>query len=295
VYVARTAKLPVTLDRTLGRSGAAGSFTITLASEAPIAAYARTVEVPVQVPPLGVDVVAIAEDVFLADAEGNPTTTPVPPGGIGVLLVAFANVGDVAGRGYRVSATLPAQTSFAAAPEGCTIAAGGRSVTCEDTDAVLPAVEYEPGATDPDDGTVAGLEGRFAVEVADGAPAPAVLAGGVFTAAALGEAPAATTLSAQARQAGAVANLPEGISVANPEHFEDADPSDNRADFKVHVATPNSGGNGGGGPILPVTGPEAGVPGGIGGAALLLGGALYFVARRRRVVLVAPGDERPTA
>jgi LPXTG-motif cell wall-anchored protein len=80
----------------------------------------------------------------------------------------------------------------------------------------------------------------------------------------------------------------EGLQAA------DVDATDNSDGYAVIVAA--QGGTGGGdGGSLPVTGPQAGLIGGIGAAVLAAGGAMFLVARRRRVVLVTPGDEKPTA
>lgn len=67
----------------------------------------------------------------------------------------------------------------------------------------------------------------------------------------------------------------------------------------AHCSAPRSrghaaGGDGDGG-SLPVTGAQAGLFGGIGAFVIVLGAVLFLVARRRRVVLMAPGDEKPTA
>jgi LPXTG-motif cell wall-anchored protein len=87
-----------------------------------------------------------------------------------------------------------------------------------------------------------------------------------------------------------VRELPENARAVSP---DDIDASDNTDGYAVIVAA--EGGTGGGDGGLPVTGPQAGLIGGIGAAVLLAGGAMFLVARRRRVVLVTPGDEKPTA
>ncbi|TQL35185.1 hypothetical protein FB564_0210 [Salinispora arenicola] len=44
-----------------------------------------------------------------------------------------------------------------------------------------------------------------------------------------------------------------------------------------------------------MTGAQACLFGGIGAFVIVLGAVLFLVARRRRVVLMTPGDEKPTA
>jgi LPXTG-motif cell wall-anchored protein len=58
------------------------------------------------------------------------------------------------------------------------------------------------------------------------------------------------------------------------------------------VIVAGTGGEGGGGGSLPVTGAQAGLIGGIGAVVVALGAVLFFVARRRKVVLVTPQDEK---
>jgi LPXTG-motif cell wall-anchored protein len=82
---------------------------------------------------------------------------------------------------------------------------------------------------------------------------------------------------------------------AQRKELVDADEADNQARFDVFVGaaptgeptTPGDPGEGGGGG-LPVTGPAAGIIGGVGGAVILAGVALFFLARRRRIVTVTP-------
>ncbi|MDP9798865.1 hypothetical protein J2S43_007377 [Catenuloplanes nepalensis] len=59
-------------------------------------------------------------------------------------------------------------------------------------------------------------------------------------------------------------------------------------EFVALVAVP--GGNGGGEPGLPVTGPQTAIIGGVGAAVLVGGAVVFMMARRRKVVTVTPGD-----
>ncbi|GAB7048950.1 hypothetical protein [Catenuloplanes indicus] len=58
--------------------------------------------------------------------------------------------------------------------------------------------------------------------------------------------------------------------------------------FVALVSVP--GGNGGGEPGLPVTGPQTAIIGGVGAAVLVGGAVVFMMARRRKVVTITPGD-----
>lgn len=97
--------------------------------------------------------------------------------------------------------------------------------------------------------------------------------------------------------------LPENVELldaADIDKVVDVDESDNTDTYSIFVSV--NGGSGGGstggdgdGGSLPVTGAQAGLFGGIGAFVIVLGAVLFLVARRRRVVLMTPGDEKPTA
>ncbi|MGW0432440.1 hypothetical protein ACWDV4_07820 [Micromonospora sp. NPDC003197] len=85
------------------------------------------------------------------------------------------------------------------------------------------------------------------------------------------------------------------IEVSNALPSPESKPADNTAAITITVSGSDDGGDdGGSGGGLPVTGVQAGLIGGIGAVVVVAGVVLFLVARRRRVVLVNPGDEKPT-
>ena len=92
-----------------------------------------------------------------------------------------------------------------------------------------------------------------------------------------------------------IASAPVGsngtIEVSNELPSSESKPADNAAAITITALGGGDGGSGGG---LPVTGVQAGLIGGVGLAVVAAGGVMFLVARRRRVVLVNPGDEKPT-
>ncbi|MDG4803261.1 LPXTG cell wall anchor domain-containing protein [Micromonospora sp. WMMD980] len=115
--------------------------------------------------------------------------------------------------------------------------------------------------------------------------------------------------STDSRSASARSGLPANAVATR---VADVDPGDNQDGFAVVLAARSGGGDGGSGDGdggggesgggtgggdggLPVTGPQAGLIGGVGIAALVAGGVLFLVSRRRRMVLVTPDDEPPAA
>jgi hypothetical protein len=236
-------------------------------------------EIPVELVGSGGDIVVLAQDVVAGYGEQG-VVQPVVPGETAAFFWAIFNFGDVAVQGISLTVELPEHVSFVDKFEGCTYRNGDRSVTCDAPDGVLV----------PNEGFGNGEEG-WTVKVAADAPGPVNLAGTARGAAA-GVQEGPQTLNRSAATA-------EWLEPAQEVPAEaEVDEGDNGDDFTVFVGAPagGSGGGAGDGPGgLAVTGVKVGVIGGVGGAVVAAGALLLFFARRRRVVLVAPGDETPTA
>jgi hypothetical protein len=280
-------KVPFTLEGVDGKSGRAGSFTVTAVSETDPEVYNNSATVNVLVPDKGVDLAVFAADVFKVTDEGEVTDEPVPPGESSFFFGGIGNFGDTTAAGIRVSVQLPEHVTFDEVEPGCTYTADNRTVTCDYTDINLIPFDQD---TDPDDEDFMSVVGvSFPVKVAADAPGPVVLNGGTLSSFALGTTSATQSILAKSAK---TTSLPKGLKALSAQEVKDANPSDNTDEFAVHVgALPATGGGGGG---LPVTGAKVGLIGGIGGGVLAVGAVLFVMARRRRVVLVTPGDETPT-
>ncbi|MEH0844569.1 hypothetical protein V6U81_19485 [Micromonospora sp. CPCC 205711] len=234
----------------------------------------------------GVDLGVLVSDVTKAveppaDDPEAPNNPPLYPGDTTKAFGTLVNQGDRTTDGVRLTIKLPKGVTFAVKFTDCVHSADNRTATCDLTDLQLA----EGGDA---------LYFQLPIQVAADVKAPVALKPGTVTAVALGQLDPDVKPLAPAKP-----KLPAGMKLA-PAH--EIDPSDNSDDFAVIVAAkPNGGGggtggdsgNGGGG--LPVTGPQAGLIGGVGVAAAIAGGVLFLAARRRRVVLVTPGDEKSTA
>jgi len=266
--------VPFTLERVPGRKGPAGSFTVTAVSENDPDPADNAATVAVEVPANGVDLVAVAKDVFKVAADGTMTDDPVPPGGNSWVVGAVGNVGDTIADGVKVTVALPKHVTFAEAEPGCVYTTDKRSVTCDYSDVTLVPVTQD---TDPDDNVISVVGIVFPITVAANAPGPVVVGGGKLSgnALAIQDDPSITTLTEGERPA-----LPEGLQALTPDAVRDADPADNTAEFKVHIGAPQATGGGGGG--LPLTGPRTGLISGVGAALVLLGSAVVLITRRRR-------------
>ncbi|WFE33510.1 hypothetical protein [Micromonospora sp. WMMD975] len=225
-----------------------------------------------------------------ADGRPRPTGT-LNPGETGAVWHTVANQGRTAVRGVRITLRLPKGVTFTRPPAQCVVTDARRSAVC-----TYPGLTLVPAAedTDPKDAIYSAVELYNLVTTAASATAPATLRGGTVQVEGLAE--RATNDRSEPARAELPANA-VGVRVADVDH------SDNRDGFAVVLAAKSGGGGGDGGGGgggdggggLPVTGPQAGLIGGIGVAALAVGGALFLAARRRRMVLVTPEDERPTA
>ncbi|MCX4387200.1 LPXTG cell wall anchor domain-containing protein [Micromonospora peucetia] len=231
----------------------------------------------------GVDLGVVVEDVktrFDLDAGAEQPAAPVRPGDTAVVLGEVINQGDMIGQGIRLTFQLPKGVTFALPMEACTVSADKRSAVCEDK-----AFQFEPRM---------GMFLEMPVVVDKGVKAPSTLPGGSLEAEALGSLPVDSPLARKTSRT----TIGKAVVVgADDPRFADLDPTDNKDDYAVVVAA-GTGGEGGGGDDdggLPVTGAQTTLIGGIGGAVLVAGAVMFMVARRRRVVLVTPGDERPTA
>jgi hypothetical protein len=222
----------------------------------------------------GADLSVWVPDVPLDD-QGETVT--VAPGEQTELLYEVYNFGDQAVQGLKLTIQLPQHVTFVEREDGCEYSPDNRQATCTYDFGLIPADE------DTDEAAPYSAAGFFnLIKVADDAPAPAVLGGGLVTA----EGTAVEQPEVAAR--GAAPALPEGVKGLSA---KDVDESDNSDEFSVHVAAAAGGGGGG---ELPVTGVQAGLIGGIGLAVVAGGGAMLLLSRRRRVVLAVPDDEKPT-
>ncbi|TWJ24557.1 cell wall anchor protein [Micromonospora endolithica] len=230
----------------------------------------------------GVDMGIVVPDVkFQADGSEKPPL--LVPGAETLVHVELINQGDVIANGIKLDLTLPKGATFTEDLRECTYSPDRRVANCP-----TPLLQVAPGDI---------LIGSFPVKVDADVKAPIALQGGSGTVTALGELPATSANVAATKK-----TLPSFLKAATAEQaaeVREIDETDNTDAYAVIVAA--KGGSGGGGdddgdgPGLPVTGAKAGLIGGIGGAVLLAGGLMFLMARRRRVVLVTPGDERPTA
>lgn len=276
-----------------GGRGDAGTLTVTIgAASADPELADNTVEVDLTVTRPGYDLVTWAQDVYAnVEVDGAATETdlePVRPGQTAPLDWVVYNGGSRKATGLFYGITLPAGVSFAELPATCLVqdVEGGAQALCED-----PATVVKPGQYYTD---------RVTVKVADDVTEAVLRIGNVFA------------YGLDRAAGGEPLEEPRAADQTQRRTFTEADPADNSAVFDVFVdlsagpspspgptgqptasptASPGTGGGGGGDGGLPVTGVQAGLIGGIGGAVLLTGGALLMLARRRRVVLVTPDDE----
>ncbi|MGC5017202.1 hypothetical protein [Micromonospora sp. DT47] len=215
--------------------------------------------------------------------EVDGSEPPLYPGDETVAFAYIVNQGDLTADGVDLKITLPRGVTFSADLKECAYTPDRRTADCRSGLTQLKSGED--------------LLGVFPVKVAANVKAPVSLDGGSAEVSSRGSVPAGVKSLAPAK-------LPSFLrEVAGDEvpKGPDLDESDNSDDFAVIVAKKKTdeggagGGDGGGDGGLPVTGPQAGLIGSVGIAAAVAGGALYLAARRRRVVLVTPGDEKPTA
>ncbi|GIF65398.1 hypothetical protein Ais01nite_34330 [Asanoa ishikariensis] len=260
-----------------GKKGNGGSFSITAVVPGDTNEENNSADVDVTVEAKTYDLTVWAQDIYadvVADGDevGEEARTPVAPGGTAPLDSAIFNHGSkrVVGIGYSVM--LPAGASIAAMPENCIVWEDVNGIICEDDEVVL-----KPGEV---------LLPEISVKVADDATA-GVITDGIIDARALE--PGATDPEQPGDEARAATQ-------EQRKELVDADEADNQARFDIFVGAaptgepstpPGEPGEGGGGG-LPVTGPAAGIIGGIGALVVIAGVVLFLVARRRRIVTVTP-------
>ncbi|RZU72785.1 hypothetical protein EV384_1165 [Micromonospora kangleipakensis] len=237
----------------------------------------------------GADLAVLADDVKNAVTIKNgkiQLAGDLHAGDTAQLIYTAWNQGDLATAGLKISVKLPKGVTFTETEDDCEYDADKTSLVCAYADA--PFVPQDQDEKDGDD-IVSG--GRFYHLLTVGKDVKAgALTGGTVSVEPIMPAKGVTAQSTE------IKNLPENMT---PVNAADIDASDNTDGYAVVVAAEGGagGGNGDGNDDggLPVTGAKAGLIGGVGVAVLAAGGAMFLVARRRRVVLVTPGDEKPTA
>ncbi|MFC4148930.1 hypothetical protein ACFO0M_21965 [Micromonospora mangrovi] len=235
----------------------------------------------------GADLVVLADDVKTAVTVKNgkiQAAGDLHAGDTAQLVYTAWNQGDKATAGLKISVKLPKGVTFTEAEDDCEYNADKTSLVCTYADA-----PFVPQDQDEKDGDNIVSGGRFyhLLTVAKDVKAGALSGGTV-------EVEPILPAKGVAPQSTEIKNLPENMT---PVQAGDLDASDNTDGYAVVVAAEGGAGGGGGNDDggLPVTGAKAGLLGGVGVAVLAAGGAMFMVARRRRVVLVTPGDEKPTA
>ncbi|BCL15217.1 LPXTG cell wall anchor domain-containing protein [Micromonospora sagamiensis] len=232
----------------------------------------------------GPDLLVLAGDVKQAVKVGEDGELSIVgdlhAGQTGLLQYFVVNQGDQATAGLTVTVKLPKGVTFTEAEPDCEYNAANTEAVC--TYRQLPLVPVDED-TDGNDDVFSGGDFFHLLSVGADVKAGSLTGGSVTVEPIVAE----RGLRGMAREAN---KLPENVTGIRA---TDVDASDNTDGYAV-VVTAKGGSGGGDGGSLPVTGPQAGLIGGIGGAVLLAGGAMFLAARRRRVVLVTPGDEKST-
>ncbi|MEU5721339.1 cell wall anchor protein [Micromonospora sp. NPDC047738] len=236
----------------------------------------------------GPDLAVIADDVKQAAkiVDGNPVYSGgLHPGGQSALTYFVANQGDQATAGLKITVKLPKGVTPAETEQDCEYSADKSTFTCTYADFGLIPQDQDTG----EDDNLYSAYGFYHLFNVGSDVKPGALTGGLVSVEPVGAAVPSITRAKPVKQ------LPKNVEGMQA---KDVDASDNSDGYAVIVAAKGGAGGGVGGGDeggLPVTGAKAGLIGGIGAAVLLAGGAMFLVARRRRVVLVTPGDEKPTA
>ena len=240
----------------------------------------------------GADLTVIADDVKNAVKVKNGTIElagDLHAGDTAQLIYDVWNQGDLPTAGLKVTVKLPKGVTFTETEPECEYAAGNGSLVCTYPDMpFVPLFAFDDGDDNGDDNGDGGdgvAGGTFYHLLSVGADVKA----GALTGGTVSVEPILPAKDVEIKSF-KIKHKPANMTPLNKADLDgDLDASDNTDGFAVIVAT--EGGAGGG---LPVTGAKVGLIGGIGVAVLVAGGALFLVARRRRVVLVTPGDEKPT-
>jgi hypothetical protein len=231
---------PFSLTSLTDDKGSAGSFTIEVTSDTPDPNPVNNKEttVEVEVVKRGYDLVALAEDVWAPDSGDEP----VQPGERAPLLFALVNHGKTNVHGVGFTVSLPPFVTFPAGDDrrGCEYNAQRTEVTCERPGVTLPP--FRPA----DNGPAFALQNPLEVQVAEDAPGPVALSGGIVAGYAVSESPAGGTLTAAAAQAPndaaivaaapVTANNEPGSGSGDGALTEEV-PGDNTSPFAVHTAT----------------------------------------------------------
>jgi uncharacterized repeat protein (TIGR01451 family)/LPXTG-motif cell wall-anchored protein len=235
--------------RSIGDSGDAGRFTVSVTSKTPDPNQANnTATTRVTVANSGIDMVAWAKDVYT----GVQGKKPIQPGGTGQLLWMLWNTGNNPIQGVEYTVVLPPYLTFdpvSRRPE-CRYELGYTVAHCvEDgkdengNDVVVAAGDYF--TTTKSDGSR--MPEPIVVRLAANAPGPVALTDGVVTGHGLKELsaeqlPPMTGLNVASRPAG-VLSAAEATQVKNSVGSgndapadPDADPNDNSAPFSVFTA-----------------------------------------------------------
>ncbi|SCL16765.1 LPXTG cell wall anchor domain-containing protein [Micromonospora inyonensis] len=281
-----TTEIPVVLfkqDDIEGTYKASVTFTITSTDDTDASNNSRTATIELT-DESGPDLLVLAGDVKQAVKVGEGGELSIVgdlhAGQTGMLQYFVVNQGDQATAGLTVTVKLPKGVTFPEVEPDCEYDAAKTEAVC--TYRQLPLVPADEDTGGNDD-VISG--GDFFHLLSVGADVKAgSLTGGSVTVEPI---VAKSALRGTAREA---TKLPENMTGIRA---TDVDASDNTDGYAVVVAAKGGSGGGDGG-SLPVTGPQAGLIGGIGGAVLLAGGAMFLAARRRRVVLVTPSDEKST-
>lgn len=241
-----------------------------------------------------VDLSLVARDVKQSvrigrDGTPEPTGT-LNPGETGALRYAIANQGRKAVSGVKATLHLPRGVAFTRPPAECVLADAGQSAVCTYEELTLVPTDED---TDPNDTIYSAVELYNLVTTPTSATAPATFRGGAVQVEGLAE--RSTVVRSEPARTALPANA-IAVSAAEVDH------SDNRDGFAVVLTAKRGDGGGGDGGRggdgdggLPVTGPQAGLIGGVGLAVLAAGGMLFLVARRRRIILVTSEVETPAA
>ncbi|MDG4827980.1 hypothetical protein O7627_01520 [Solwaraspora sp. WMMD1047] len=158
----------------------AASSSLTLAGPAEQDLYVRAWSVPAEVaqpPETGAGATQVAAAFAAVGAVEAARAAAVPPGGVGELRFEVGNRGAGLSGGMTVVVRLPDQVRFAETHPGCAYGTDHRSATCTYLD--LPLVPSVDDA-DPGDRVYSALRFSHLLRVADSAPAPATLDGGLL-------------------------------------------------------------------------------------------------------------------
>lgn len=252
--------LPIPIAKKPGASGAAGSLTVTVTSTADSnsANDAATATLTIGAES-GVDLLTVADDVHAVDENNEPTTDPVPPGGMSSVFAVVVNQGDYAAVGLNLVVSLPEHVTFAGPEPDCVYSVDNRVATCSYEDLTL-----QPFGSDPDEAFVAFY---WPITIGADAPGSGVLPDGLVTADAI--------LEGRPGSGDVPQILPRNAKWGARADLADVDALDNSDGFVVFVGE------------LASTGNKAALIAGIGGGLLTLGSGLYLLGRRRRVATSA--------